>query len=207
MTETAVHWRHELTAVAQRAAGLLAAQQVRVVFAESCTAGLISASLSRVPGISAWLCGSAVVYQVPTKIAWLNVPAEMLAAHGDVSQPVAQALAEGVLQQTPHADLALSITGHLGPQAPAALDGVVVIGVAGRGRLRNCRLVREHRLMTNLAPASGPPSLVVAAGNSESELTGDWPGSLREQRQVEATIRVLELLCEHLGSLGAGSVE
>ena len=61
-----------LHAAAGRLASLLKVLDVRVAFAESCTAGLVAASLARTPGISQWLCGSAVVYRDATKAAWLD---------------------------------------------------------------------------------------------------------------------------------------
>ena len=45
----------------------------KLVLAESCTGGLIAAELAKVPGVSNWLCGSAVTYRIPVKIDWLNV--------------------------------------------------------------------------------------------------------------------------------------
>ena len=106
----------------------------RVVFAESCTAGLVTAALARIPGISEHVCGSAVVYRNATKTAWLGVSAEALADEsiGPVSEQVAAAMADGVLARTPEADLAVSVTGHLGPDAPAHLDGVIYVGIARR---------------------------------------------------------------------------
>ena len=75
----------------------LKAQNIRVVFAESCTAGLIAATLARVPGISNHLCGSAVVYRNETKTAWLSVSADDLADEtiGPVSEPVAESMGSG----------------------------------------------------------------------------------------------------------------
>ncbi len=104
----------------------------RVVFAESCTAGLVSAALAQVPGISEFHCGSAVVYRLDTKTRWLDVPAELLIDPGPVSEAVARAMAVGVLMKTPEADWAASITGHLGPNAPEELDGLVFLGIARR---------------------------------------------------------------------------
>lgn len=105
---------------------------LRVVFAESCTAGLVSASLARVPGISEYLCGSAVTYREETKQAWLDVSASDLKRHTAVSEPVARQMALGALRRTEEADLSASVTGHLGPGAPDGFDGVVYIGVARR---------------------------------------------------------------------------
>lgn len=102
----------------------LRAQQQKIVFAESCTAGLISATCGRVPGVSEVLAGSAVVYQIETKATWLEVDRRLLTDPGPVSQIVSESMAAGVLQKTPHANIAVSVTGHLGPDAPDKLDGV-----------------------------------------------------------------------------------
>lgn len=125
------------THVLQTATSVAAAlrqYQMHVVFAESCTAGWCAALLSQIPGISEFLCGSAVTYRNATKTNWLNVAAADLAEPtiGPVSATVARQMALGVLTATPEAKLAISITGHLGPQAPPELDGVVFIGVAQR---------------------------------------------------------------------------
>jgi PncC family amidohydrolase len=118
--------------LAEDLVAVLAAQRVRVVFAESCTAGLVAAWLAAVPGVSEWLCGSAVTYQSATKTAWLGVPEALIASETAVSASVATAMARGVLEKTPQAELAASITGHLGPHAPAGFDGLTFIGLARR---------------------------------------------------------------------------
>ena len=121
-----------LAVEAQTVADRLQQKRVRVVFAESCTAGLVAATMATVPGISEWLCGSAVTYREATKQQWLHVTASDLQQFSAVSQPVARQMAIAVLKQTPEADYAASVTGHLGPDAPSNLDGVVFIGVARR---------------------------------------------------------------------------
>ena len=121
-----------LTPLVQEVAALLSRSRRRIVFAESCTAGLVAASLARLPGISEYLCGSAVVYRLETKSKWLDIPAALLNDPGPVSDVIASLMAERVLALTPEADFAVSITGHLGPNAPNGLDGVVYVGVARR---------------------------------------------------------------------------
>ncbi|MBX3437939.1 MAG: nicotinamide-nucleotide amidohydrolase family protein [Planctomycetaceae bacterium] len=150
----------------------------RIVFAESCTAGRVAATMARIPGISNHLCGSAVVYRNETKTAWLGVSAEDLAneAIGPVSEIVASAMARGVLELTPQADLAVSVTGHLGPDAPAPLDGVIYIGIARRGD--DGRPLRVERVLRHKL-----------AGEEERE-TKATP--LRERRQREAAAFVLQ---------------
>ncbi|MCA8996651.1 MAG: CinA family protein, partial [Planctomycetaceae bacterium] len=105
-----------------------------VVFAESCTAGQVSASLSAIPGISEFLCGSAVTYRNGTKAAWLGISSDLLddPEVGPVSAIVAEQMCRGALDRTPEADIAVSVTGHLGPGAPAGFDGLIFIGTVRR---------------------------------------------------------------------------
>lgn len=120
--------------------------RLRLVLAESCTAGLVAASIAHVPGVSEWFCGSAVVYQAETKVAWLGVTPAAIADHTAVSAVVAEQMVRGVLRETPHADLAAAITGHLGPAAPAGFDGLVFIGVARRQPEQVA--IEQHQLVT-----------------------------------------------------------
>lgn len=131
-----------LDVIAQDVADALRRTNTQLVLAESCTAGLVAAALGGVPGISQHFCGSAVVYQEPTKTAWLEVPAESLAEFGAVSAEIATAMASGALATTPHADFALAITGHLGPDAPPELDGVVYL--ASQYRDEQAAVERHH---------------------------------------------------------------
>jgi nicotinamide-nucleotide amidase len=158
-------------AVAQNLADALRQRRLRIVFAESCTGGLVSATLARVPGISEWHCGSAVVYRLDTKHRWLGVPGGLLENPGPVSQAVAIAMATGVLERTPEADCAAAVTGHLGPNAPAEQDGLIWIAIARRSATGSLRTATEsHRL-----PTQHPGE-----------------GTLREARQQWAAQRMLE---------------
>lgn len=122
----------DLNEAARKLAVLIAERQVRIVLAESCTAGLAAATLAQTPGISRWLCGSAVVYREQTKIDWLEVSPADLEQHTAVSEPVARAMAAGVLKHTVEATWSAGVTGHLGPDAPDGFDGVIFVGVARR---------------------------------------------------------------------------
>ncbi len=105
-----------------------------LVLAESCTAGLIAATLARVPHMSRRLAGSFVVYQVDSKTAWLGMSSDMIQQHDVVSRVVAESMATQALDRTPHANLAMSITGHLGPDSPPELDGIAWLAIARSGR-------------------------------------------------------------------------
>lgn len=93
---------------------LLVAAGWRVGFAESCTAGLATARLANVPGSSAYLDRSFVVYSNEAKVADLGVSVELLRAHGAVSDPVARAMAHG-LRSRSGVDVAVAVTGIAGP--------------------------------------------------------------------------------------------
>lgn len=88
--------------------------------------------LAETPGISARLCGSAVVYQETTKQAWVGVTPQSLARWTAVSEVVAAEMALGVLEQTPQASMGISVTGWLGPGATPQEDGLVYSATALR---------------------------------------------------------------------------
>jgi nicotinamide-nucleotide amidase len=82
--------------------------------AESCTGGMIAARITDVPGSSRSFLGGAVVYADALKYAFAGVPPELIAEHGAVSAPVAEALARGIRIRT-GATLGLGVTGIAGP--------------------------------------------------------------------------------------------
>lgn len=168
---------------------LLRSRRQRLVLAESCTAGLIAATFSRLPGVSDVLAGSAVVYQLETKTAWLGVDPGILADPGPVSREVAEAMATGVLDSTPHASVALSITGHLGPGAPAELDGIAWCSIVTRGCVPTSRQL-------NLATQSVENRTVTASKGTEL----DSGVAIRHRRQYDAVRQAAELLEDYLKS-------
>jgi nicotinamide-nucleotide amidase len=154
-----------LNQAAEQLTKVLQQKNLRVVFAESCTAGLVAATLSRPPGISEYLCGSAVVYREATKTAWLEVSAADLANPEitAVSPEVAREMAIGVLRKTPEANLSASITGYLGPDSALDMDGVAFIGIAARGPdgAPHLQLIRRIDL-TEESDRSGRQNLAAA---------------------------------------------
>ena len=86
----------------------------RLATAESCTAGLLAARLTERPGSSAYVAGGVVAYANEAKVELLDVDPALIEQHGAVSEPVAEAMAEGALRRF-EADTAVAVTGIAGP--------------------------------------------------------------------------------------------
>ena len=99
---------------------------LKLATAESCTGGLIAALLTEIPGSSDVVERGFVTYSNEAKSEELGVPADLIAAHGAVSEPVARAMAEGALAHS-HADLAVSVTGVAGPGGGSAAKPVGLV--------------------------------------------------------------------------------
>ncbi|MDT7755534.1 MAG: nicotinamide-nucleotide amidase [Mycobacterium sp.] len=90
-----------------------------IATAESCTSGMVAARLTDRAGSSAYVTGGVVSYSNQAKMDLLGVDAELLEAHGAVSEPVAEAMAAGALDRF-GADTAVAITGIAGPGGGSA---------------------------------------------------------------------------------------
>jgi competence/damage-inducible protein CinA-like protein len=114
---------------------LLKERGYTIAAAESCTGGLFTSRLTDVPGSSTYVRASVVAYAYEDKTALLGVAAEMLNAHGAVSEPVAVAMAEGIRERT-GADVTIGITGIAGPGGgtPDKPVGTVVIAAIVPGQ-------------------------------------------------------------------------
>ena len=89
-------------------------KKLKIATAESCTGGLVAATLVDYPGISACLDEAHVTYANEAKIKYCGVKEETLAAHGAVSEETAREMAEG-LRKKAGVDIALATTGIAGP--------------------------------------------------------------------------------------------
>ncbi|MFZ4378553.1 MAG: CinA family protein [Polynucleobacter sp.] len=100
--------------IAKELAKLLVAQGWKVALAESCTGGLVCATLTELAGSSDWFERGYITYSNQAKTECLGVPAELIESDGAVSEPVAKAMAEGA-QRNAKVKAAVSITGIAGP--------------------------------------------------------------------------------------------
>ena len=137
---------------------------VMVATAESCTGGLVAASLTEIAGSSSVVDRGFVTYSNAAKMAMLGVPEQILADHGAVSEETARAMASGAVANS-DASVAVAITGIAGPgggseQKPVGLvhfaaaraDGRVLhlecrFGDVGREKVREAALEQALKLL------------------------------------------------------------
>ncbi|MCU1228924.1 MAG: CinA-like protein [Acidobacteria bacterium] len=111
---------------------LLTARGETLSTAESCTGGLLSSRITDIAGSSAYFMGGAVCYTADAKVALAGVDRELIRAHGEVSEEVARAMAEGIRARF-GTTYGVAITGIAGPGGGSAEKpvGTVHIAVAG----------------------------------------------------------------------------
>ena len=115
---------------------LLKSKGYHISFAESCTGGLVSASLVSVNDASSVFCESVVTYSSESKIKRLGVKKEIIDFLGVVSEDVAGAMASGVCALT-GAEVGVGVTGIAGPTGgtPEKPVGMVCFGFSINGKV------------------------------------------------------------------------
>ncbi len=105
---------HAHTEIATEVLALARACGLTIGTVESCTGGLVCGALTAIAGSSDVVMAGLVTYSNEAKTALAHVPAQLVAANGAVSEPVARAMAEGG-RSALGVDLAVSVTGVAGP--------------------------------------------------------------------------------------------
>jgi nicotinamide-nucleotide amidase len=125
----------DLLAQAEELLETFRARGVKIVTAESCTGGLIAATLTAIAGSSDVVDRGFVTYSDVSKTALLGVPPGLIASVGAVSEAVARRMAEGALARS-NAQLAVAVTGIAGPGGGSEDKpvGLVWFGLARTGR-------------------------------------------------------------------------
>ncbi|HET8710827.1 MAG TPA: CinA family nicotinamide mononucleotide deamidase-related protein [Spongiibacteraceae bacterium] len=127
---------------------LLRQRGKKLTLAESCTGGLIAASITQIPGASAVFDAGFVTYSNAMKQTMLGVDEQSLQDEGAVSESVVRAMALGALQRS-CADYAIAVSGIAGPDGgtPEKPVGTVWLAWGSADNLKTKRLhVRFKRL-------------------------------------------------------------
>ena len=136
------------------------ARGLKIATAESCTGGLIAATLAAVPGASAALERGFVTYSNEAKSELLGIPASLIATHGAVSREVAIAMALGALAHSP-ADIAVAVTGVAGPDGGTATKPVGLVHFAAQRK--DGRQLHEERRFGDIGRHEVQRQTVLAA--------------------------------------------
>lgn len=168
------------TSLAETVLRTLETRQETLAVAESCTGGLVGATLTDIPGSSSAFRGGWITYNDEMKQAHLGVPAVLFKsaggpdAPGAVSAEVARAMAVGALDRAP-ADHALALTGIAGPggATPGKPVGTVYIARASRNGETDVRRFeflggRESVRVWSATSALAMLSLALAGGEARA---------------------------------------
>jgi nicotinamide-nucleotide amidase len=104
-------------------------RSLRIVTAESCTGGLVSAAITAVSGSSDVFDRGLITYSNRAKQDLLGIAGDLIADYGAVSEPVARMMAEGALENS-NAHVAVAITGVAGPTGGTELKPVGLVHFA-----------------------------------------------------------------------------
>ncbi len=137
---------HEMRDAAEHVLNVCRQRGLKIVTAESCTGGLIAATLTAIAGSSDVVDRAFVTYSNEAKRDMIGVPWDAIMKHGAVSEPVAAAMAFGALKNSA-ADISVSVTGVAGPGGGSAEKPV---GLVHFGAVR-----KDHEPITERHVFSG----------------------------------------------------
>ncbi len=115
---------------------ILKKNKIKVAVAESCTGGLISYNLTKIPGASKYFMTGIVSYSNKSKIKLLKVRQRTLTKYGSVSPETCKEMCKNLLKIT-KSNIAISVTGVAGPDGGTKKKpiGLVYIGICSKKNL------------------------------------------------------------------------
>jgi len=117
-------------------------KKLKISFAESCTGGLLSSSITSISGSSKIFNLGLVTYSNKAKIKFLKVPKKIITKHGAVSKECCLSMVKN-LSKISKANISVSITGIAGPNGGTKLKpiGLVYIGIKKGNKI----IIKENR--------------------------------------------------------------
>jgi len=127
--------------LSQKVVKLLTKKKLKISFAESCTGGLLSSSITSISSSSKIFTLGLVVYSNQSKISILKVPKNFIRKHGAVSYETCLSMVKN-LSSISKTNISVSITGIAGPKGGTKKKpvGLVFIGI----KKGNKTLVKKH---------------------------------------------------------------
>ena len=109
--------------------------KIKVAIAESCTGGLISYNLTKIPGASKFFMVGIVSYSNISKLDLLKVRQKTLTKYGAVSAEICKEMCNNLLKIS-KTNIAISITGIAGPDGGTKKKpiGLVYVGICSKNK-------------------------------------------------------------------------
>ena len=147
--------------ISQKIVRLLRKKRLKISFAESCTGGLLSSTITSISGSSKVFTIGLVTYSNQSKINLLKVPKNIIRKHGAVSYETCLTMVKN-LSKISKTNISVSVTGIAGPKGGTKKKpvGVVFIGI----KKNNKTLVKKH-LLKNKKRTSFQRATVIKALN------------------------------------------
>ena len=116
--------------LSQKIVNVLRRKALKISFAESCTGGLLSSSITSISGSSKIFTIGLVTYSNQSKISLLKIPKKIISKHGAVSYETCLSMVKN-LNKISKTNISVSITGIAGPKGGTKLKpvGLVFIGI------------------------------------------------------------------------------
>ena len=127
--------------LSQKIVRLLKKKRLKISFAESCTGGLLSSTITSISGSSKVFTLGLVTYSNQSKINTLKVPKKIIMKHGAVSYETCLSMVKN-LNRISKTNISVSVTGIAGPKGGTKQKpvGLVFIGI----KKGNKTLVKKH---------------------------------------------------------------
>ena len=132
--------------ISQRVVKLLSKKRLRISFAESCTGGLLSSSITSISGSSKVFSIGLVTYSDKSKSKILNISKKIIKKNGAVSEQVCRAMVKNV-SKISKTNMSISVTGIAGPNGGTRKKpvGLVYIGIKKGNKISIKKFVFKNK--------------------------------------------------------------
>tara|TARA_B100001996_G_scaffold339568_1_gene292645 strand:- start:829 stop:1302 length:474 start_codon:yes stop_codon:yes gene_type:complete len=132
--------------LSQKIVKLLSKKKLKISFAESCTGGLLSSSITSIAGSSKVFTLGLVTYSNQAKIKVLKVPKKIITKYGAVSYETCLTMVKNI-NKIAKTNISLSITGVAGPKGGTKLKpvGLVYIGIKKSNKILIKKYLFKHK--------------------------------------------------------------
>ena len=139
---------------------LLNKKKLKIAFAESCSGGLLSSTITSVSGSSKVFTLGLIAYSNQSKIKVLKVPKSIIRKYGSVSEPVCLAMVKN-LNKISKTNISVSITGIAGPSGGTKIKpvGLVYVGIKKGNRVEAKKYLFKNKGRSYIQKAAVNKSL------------------------------------------------